>query len=157
MAELKASELKYGVPLVTKLGGLLFTATNIETPETAEYAPEGALYLNLAKLGLTDEAVYGNAEAAGPVATAGETASTTSPPIFAWSTPLIEAKAQFEAGKLVSVMFPTSVSITTGGKICLRIYGMGSAAAIGKPMLEPKTSTKAAVSLCACTVFCLGK
>lgn len=155
MAELKASELKYGVPLVTKLGGLLLTATQIETPESAEYAPEGALYLNLAKLGLTDEAVAGAAGVAGET-TAGEVATTTSLPIFAWSTPLVEAKTSGEEAKLVSVMFQTAVT-NTKGKLCLRIFGMGATAAIGKPFLEPKTATKAAVSLCTCTVFTLGR
>lgn len=155
MAELKASELKYGVPLSTKLGGLLLTATNIETPESAEYAPEGALYLNLAKLGLADEAVGGATSVAGET-TAGETATTTGLPLFAWSTPFVEGKATNEAAKLSGTIFPTTVNLTTGGKLCLRIYSQ-TTAGLGKPMSEPKTSTKAAVSLLVCTVFVLGK
>jgi hypothetical protein len=76
--------------------------------------------------------------------------------LFAWSTPLATAKAQNEAGKVLAVIFPTMVSITTGGKVCLRIFSQETAA-IGKPMLEPKDATKAAVSLCVCTVFCIGR
>lgn len=147
--------MKYSEPLVTKLGGLLLTATQIETPSSAEYAPEGALYLDLSKLGLTDEAIGGNAGVAG-TAGAGEIAATTGPTVYAWSTPMYTAKAAFEAAKQVAVVFPTMVTITTGGKLALRIFSQETAG-IGKPMLEPKTSTKAAISLCTCTVFCLGK
>ena len=155
MAELKASELKYSAPLVTKMAGLLLTATRVETPASAEYAPEGALYLNLATLGLTDEAILGMAEVAGPKATEGEAATSTPLPFAAWSTPLVTAKTSGEAAKVVSVIFPTYVE-QIEGKLCLRIFSQETAG-IGKPMLEPKTATKAAVSSCVCTVFCLGK
>lgn len=156
MAELKASELKYGAPLKISVGGYFLTATQIETPTGAEYAPEGALYLNLAKLGLPDETPGGNGPA-GVETTESEVATTTSLPLYAWSTPLVTAKDAAEAAKLVGVCFPTAITKTAGSKLCLRIYGMGSAAEIGKPMLEPKTSTKAAVSLCVCTVYCIGR
>jgi hypothetical protein len=155
MAELKASELKYSTPLVTKVGGLLLTATRIETPESAEYAPEGALYLNLAKLGLSNETIAGVQEGAGPKASVGETATTTALPFFAWSTPMAVAKTSNEAAKVVAVIFPTYVE-QVEGKLALRIFSQETAG-IGKPMLEPKTATKAAVSLCQCQVFCLGK
>lgn len=154
MAELKASELKYGVPLSTKIGGLTLTATQVETPESAEYAPEGALYLNLEKLGLADNAPGGAAAVSGET-TVGETASTTSLPVFAWSTPLVTAKTSGEGAKQVAVAFTTAVT-KTEGKLCLRIFSQETAA-IGKPMIEPKTSTKAAISLCVCTIFTLGK
>lgn len=154
MPAVTAANLKYGQPLVTKVGGLLLTATQIETIGTGEYAPEGALYLNLAKLGLPDEAPAGDASVSGEAA-AGEVASTTALPLFAWSTPLHTAKDAAEAAKQVSVIFPTMVT-KTEGKLVLRIFSQETAG-IGKPMLEPKTATKAAVSLCVCTVFCLGK
>lgn len=154
MAELKASELKYGQSLKTSVGGLFLTATQIETPESAEYAPEGALYLNLAKLGLTVEAVAGATSVSGE-GSVGEVATTTPLPVFAWSTPLATAKTSGEGAKQVAVVFPTMVT-KIEGKLALRIFSQETAA-IGKPMLEPKTATKAAISLCACTVFVLGK
>lgn len=154
MAELTAAELKYGQPLKTALGALYLTATVIETPSSAEYAPEGALYLNLAKLGLTNEAPAGLASVSGEGAQ-GEVASTTALPVLAWSTPLVTAKTAGEGAKQVAVVFPTMVT-RIEGKLCLRIFSQETAG-IGKLMIEPKTSTKAAVSLCACTVFVLGK
>jgi hypothetical protein len=154
MAELKASELKYGVPLSTKLGGLLFTATNIETPANAEYAPEGALYLNLEKLGLADNAPAGAASVAGET-TVGETASTTALPIYAWCTPLMTAKTAGEGAKQVLVAYTAAVT-QIEGKLCLRIFAQ-NVAGLKEPLLEPKTSTKAPISLCTTTVFCLGK
>lgn len=156
MAELKASELKYGIPLKASLGGSYLTATQIETPSAAEYAPEGALYLDLTKLGLpaTTPGGLGNV---GAYTTGGETAATTALPLFVWSTPLHEAKNAATAAKQVSVVFPTMVT-KTEGKLVLRIFSQETMGpGIGKPMLEPKTATAATVSLCVCTVFCLGK
>lgn len=156
MAELKASELKYGESLRMSLGDLFLTATQVETPETAEYAPEGALYLDLAKLGLPDRTPGGLGNV-GPYTAAGEVAASTALPLFAWSTPLHEAKNAATAAKQVSVIFPTMVT-KTEGKLVLRIFSQETMGpGIGKPMLEPKTATAAAVSLCVCTVFCLGK
>jgi len=154
MAELKASELKYGQPVKISVGGYFMTATQIETPSGAEYAPEGALYLNLAKLGLSDESPAG-ISGAGTEGAAGEVASTTALPVLAWSTPLMTAKTQAEAAKQVSVCFLTAVS-KTEGKLVLRIFAQETAG-IKEPLLEPKTATKAAVSLCVCTVFCVGR
>jgi hypothetical protein len=156
MAELKASEIKYSQPLVTKIGGVLFTATTIETPASAEYQEVGSgkgIELNLAKLGLTDEAVLGAVEVT-PVGAVGETASTTAVPIAAWSTPLQTAKKAAE-NELQTVCFLTAVTLGKG-KLYLRIFAQETAG-LKEPLLEPKTSTKAAISLCSATIFVLGK
>ncbi len=157
MAELKASEIKYGQPLVTKVGGVLFTATTIETPASAEYQEVGSgtgLELNLAKLGLADAGVLGMAEVAGPQGAVGETAATSAVPVAAWATPLTAAKASAE-NEVMILIFPTIVTLGKG-KLFLRIFSQGTAG-IANPMLEPKTSSKALVGLCSATIFVLGK
>lgn len=154
MAELKASEVKYSQPLVTKIGGVLFTATNIEFPASAETIT-GGVELNLAKLGLTDEAVLGNAPVAGPEGSAGETASTSALPIAAWSTTVIETKTAAEAAKAILKAVPTVIAINAN-KLSLRFLAVPT---LKKDWLEITTAEKAngEVGLCGCTVFCLGK
>lgn len=158
MAELKASEIKYGVPLVTKLGGVLFTATVIETPASAEYSDPadtgGGILLNLAKLGLADEAVLGVAQVAGPEGGTGETATTTSLPAAAWSSPLMTAKTSSE-NERVLVAYQTAVTLGKG-KLYLRIFAQ-NVAGEKEPLLEPKAAIKAPISLCSCTIYCFGK
>lgn len=150
---MKASEIKYGVPLSTKVGDLLLTATQIETPTSAEYV-EGGVELNLAKLGLADEAPSGAAAVARET-TVGETATTTALPVLAWCNPLMTAKTQAEEKKEVAVCFTAGIAAIKG-KLFLRIFAQNTAG-VKEPLLEPKTSTKAAVSLCTTTVFVLGK
>lgn len=151
MATLTSAEVKYGAPLVTKLGGVTFTATTIELP-TGEY-PEKGFELNLAKLGLTDESILGANELA-PQGAAGEVASTTALPIAAWSTPLQNAKKAAE-NELQTIVFPTSVTLGKG-KLFLRIFAQETAGKKG-PLVEPATADKAVVTLCSATVFVLGK
>ena len=158
MAELKASEIKYGVPLVTKLGGVLFTATQIEFPASAETI-EGGTELNLAKLGLADEAVLGNNEAAGPLATTGEVASTTQLPIAAWTSGMVfEAKTAGEASKQIKKATPVSISINAN-KLYLRFYYLFKATAAEVVFEEGTTANKAknTVGGFVTTVFVLGK
>ncbi len=158
MAELKPTEIKYGEPLRTKLGGLLFTATTIETPSGAEYQDVSGttkgMELNLAKLGLADEAVYGAASVAGPEGGTGETATTTSFPVAAWSTPLMTA-ATMSKNERVLIAYATAVTLGAG-KLFLRIFAQ-NVAGEKEPLLEPKTAVKAPISLCSATIFVLGK
>lgn len=158
MAVLKSSELKYGVPFKVSVGSLYLTATQVETPASAELQGETeTLELNLSKLGLSDEAIAGLAAVAGPLGEAGSTATTTALPAVAWSTPLKTAKTANEAGKIVTVAFVTDVQITNG-KLALRVYGESATVkADGNPLVEPKSASKAAVGACVCTVFVLGK
>lgn len=152
MAELKSSEIKYGAPLRTQVGGLTLTATVIETPASAEYAEKG-VELNLAKLGLADEAVAGTASV-GPEGGQGEVASTTSLPVLAWCTPLATAKTAAENERVIVAYLAT---VTLGkGKLFLRIFAQNTAGE-KEPLLEPKTSVKSPISLCSATIFCLGK
>ena len=131
----------------------MLTATQIETPASAEYA-EGGVELNLTKLGLADEAPSGAAPVSREVGV-GETASTTALPVLAWCNPLMTAKTQAEEKKEVVVCFLASIAAIKG-KLFLRIFAQETAG-IKEPLLEPKTSTKAAISLCTTTVFVLGK
>jgi hypothetical protein len=153
MAELKASEVKYSQPLVTKLGGVLFTATKIEFPASAE-SITGGVELNLAKLGLTVEAVLGDSPAAGPEGALGEVASTSATPIAAWATTVVEEST---AGKGEAIVKAVPVVITTEkSKLFLRFLAVVT---LKKVWLELTTAEKgnATVGLCGCTIFCLGK
>jgi hypothetical protein len=156
MAELKASEVKYSEPLKTKLGGLLFTATQVEFPASAEVIT-GGVELNLAKLGLADEAVFGNNPVAGPEATVGEIASTSALPVAAWTSGI--AFAQKEAGesaKAIVKALNVAISINAN-KLFLRFFETKTA---NKVLLEVTTAEKATSGLMAlsgCTVFVLGK
>jgi hypothetical protein len=155
MAELKASEVKYSTPLVTKLGPFLFTATEIEFPASAE-AVTGGVELNLKKLGLTDEGVFGTHQVAGPKAEALEVASTTVLPFAAWTTPLLAQKEAAESAKLIAKANVTAISVNAE-KLFLRILAVKAAK---EPMQESSTAEKGetgAVGLCGCTVFCIGK
>jgi hypothetical protein len=154
MAELKASEVKYGIPLKTSVGGLFLTATQIEFPASAE-SITGGVELNLAKLGLTDEAVAGISNASGEVG-AGEIASTSGATVFAWSTTVVE---QTTAAKGEAIVKAVPTVITTeekGKKLFLRFLAVVT---LKKVWLELTTAEKAnaTVGVCGCTVFCLGK
>jgi hypothetical protein len=154
MAELKASEVKYGAPIVTKISDLLFTITNIELPASAEYA-EGGIELNLAKLGLTDEAVAGLSPVSRESAV-GETASTTSLAAGIWSDPfLVKAKESGEEKKQVAEAVPCAVTVVKA-KAFLRVLTTETAG-IGKPFIEPKTSTKVNIGLFQTTIYAFGK
>ncbi|HXJ92627.1 MAG TPA: hypothetical protein VMT20_07065 [Terriglobia bacterium] len=158
MGELKASEVKYGQPLVTKLGPLLFTATQIEFPASAE-SITGGIELNLAKLGLTDEAVLGNAAVAGPEGAVGEVASTTQLPIAAWTSGVaFEAKTAGESAKQIAKATPVSISINAN-KLFLRFYVLFKATAAEVLLEEGTTANKAknTVGGWATTIFCIGK
>src|SRR2546430_6073711 len=137
MGELKASEVKYSAPLVTKLGGLLFTATEIEFPASAE-AITGGVELNLEKLGLTDQAVLGNAAVAGPEATSGEVATTTALPVAAWSTIVVEQKTAAESAKEIKKGLITAITINAN-KLFLRFF---TQPVIKKPLSEANTAEK---------------
>ncbi len=156
MAELKASEVKYAAPVITKLGGVLFTATQIEFPASAEVIT-GGVELNLAKLGLTDESVLGNGSVAGPEGAAGEIATTSTLPVAAWTSGLaIEQKTAAESAKAIVKALNVAVSINSN-KLFLRFFETKTA---NKVMLEVVTAEKATsglMGLCGCTIFCLGK
>src|SRR5947208_15275115 len=96
MAVLKSSELKYGTPLKTSVGDLFLTATQVETPASAELQAEReSLELDKTKLGLTVPVVAGLDPAAvgqGLAATNGAVATTNALPVHAWSTALQTAK-----------------------------------------------------------------
>ena len=154
MAELKSSEVKYGVPLKTSIGGLWLTATQIEFPASAETIT-GGVELNLSKLGIPDESVAGASSAAGEVG-AGEIASTSGSTVFAWSTTVVE---QTTAAKNEAIVKAVPTVITTeekGKKLFLRFLAVPT---LKKVWLEITTAEKAngTVGLCGCTVFCLGK
>ena len=155
MAELKASEVKYSTPLVTKVGGLLLTATQIEFPASAEVVTNG-VELNLAKLGLTDEAVYGVAQVAGPEATSGEVATTSQLPAAIWTSGLAIEQSTSAKGEAILKALPVTVTIKAG-KAFLRFFEAKTA---NKVFLEVTTAEKATSGLMAlsgCTIFCLGK
>lgn len=146
--------MKYGVPLKTSVGGLWLTATQIEFPASAE-SITGGVELNLAKLGLTDEGVSGIAPVAGEGA-AGELATTSGSTVFAWATTVVE---QTTSAKGEAIVKAVPVVITTeekGRKLFLRFLAVVT---LKKVWLELTTAEKAnaAVGLCGCTVFCLGK
>jgi hypothetical protein len=156
MAELKASEVKYSVPLVTKIGGVLFTATNVEFPASAEVIT-GGVELNLEKLGLADNAVLGNAEAAGPPATSGEVATTTALPIAAWTSGL--AIEQLTAGESkTAIKKALNVTITiNANKLFLRFFETKTANKVMLEVLTAEKATSGLMALSGCTVFVLGK
>ena len=155
MAALKASELKYGTPLKVSVGGLFFTATQVEIPSGKEYEV-GTLELNLAKLGLSDESIAGLGSLIQTEPGIGETASTTGEAAFAWCTNAVEAKTENEAAKEVATGFLTQLA-PVGTKLFLRIYGV-TTAGDGKPINEAKTATKVTASAnLVTTVFALGK
>lgn len=156
MAALKASELKYGIPLRFVLGGLWFTVTQVEIPEGKEYEV-GTLELNLAKLGLTNKAIAGTTRAAYGVKGAGTTAATTAPPAAVWCNPVAaEAKTQNEAAVEVTTGALAQVTMVKQKPI-LRLYGI-TTAGDGKPVNEWKTATKATAGKpLVVTVFAVGK
>ena len=155
MAELKASEVKYGAPVVTKLGPFLFTATEIEFPSGAEVVT-GGVELNLEKLGLTDAAVLGAQEAAGPTGATGSVATTTQLPVAAWTSGF--CVEQTTASKTEAILKALPVTITVqSGKLFLRFLECKTA---NKVFLEVTTAEKATSGLMAlsgCTIFCIGK
>ncbi len=155
MAELKTSEVKYSTPLVTKLGPFLFTATQIEFPASAETVV-GGIELNPAKLGLTDEAVLGNASVAGTEATLGEIATTSMVPVAVWSSGwVLESKTAAESATEIKIAIPVQVTVASN-KIKLRFLRSETAK---KTFVEISTAEKAngAVGLSGCTIFCIGK
>ena len=85
MTAISATTLLYSTPLVFKASDLLFSATRIEIPSTADEYTKGGIELLPAKLGLTDELISGAGEAA-RIATVGGTASTTALPGLIWSS-----------------------------------------------------------------------
>lgn len=153
MAELKASEVKYGVPLKASVGDLYLTATQIELPAEAEYV-EGGFELDKTKLGLPVEGVSGTTSASRE-ATVGATASTTALPALALITRLVKAKEANESGKQVAESFIADVT-SIKGKLIVRIYVQEKAEA-GKAQIEPKTATKVNIGLFTATVIVLGK
>jgi hypothetical protein len=155
VAELKSSEVKYSVPLVTKIGGVLFTATQIEFPASAETVV-GGIELNLAKLGLTVESVLGDGTAAGPEGAVGEIASTSAVPLACWSSGwVLEQKTAGESATEIKIAIPVQVTLA-GSKIKLRFLRSETAK---KTFVEISTAEKAngAVGLSGCTIYCLGK
>src|SRR5450755_3836918 len=97
MANITAASILYSTPLVTKVGGLLLTATRIETASSATEYVEGGIELKPALLGLTDEAVAGATPLAGE-ATSGTAATTTALPGLIWCDGwLMKAKEENEA------------------------------------------------------------
>jgi hypothetical protein len=154
MAELKASEVKYSTPLITKVGGLLLTATHIEFPASAE-SITGGIELNLAKLGLADEAVLGNNAVAGPEGAVGETASTTQLPFAAWTSGVVVEETTAAKGEAIVKAVPV-VLTQEKTKLFLRFLAVVT---LKKVWLELTTAEKAnaTVGLCGCTIFVLGK
>lgn len=144
------------MPLITKLGGVLFTATQIEFPASAEVIT-GGVELNLTKLGLTDEAILGNASVAGPEGATGEIATTSTLPVAVWTSGLaIEQKTAGESAKAIVKALPVAISINAN-KVFLRFFEAKTA---NKVFLEVTTAEKATSGLMAlsgCTIFCLGK
>ncbi len=156
MAELKASEVKYSQPLVTKLGGVLFTATNVEFPASAEVIT-GGVELNLEKLGLTVQSVLGNRAAAGPEGGVGETASTTAVPIAAWTSGLaIEQITAAESATAIKKALPVTISINAN-KLFLRFFECKTANKVFLEVLTAEKATSGLMALSGCTVFVLGK
>ena len=156
MGELKASEVKYGIPLVTTLGGVKFTATQIEFPASAEVIT-GGVELNLAKLGLTDEAVLGNAPIAGPEGLPGENATTSALPIAAWTSGLaIEQKTAAESAKAIVKALPVTITINAN-KLFLRFFETKTANKVWLEVTTAEKATSGLMALCGCTVFVLGK
>ncbi len=154
MSAISAATIKYGVPLVSKVGDLLFTVTNIEIPATEEEYVEGGIELKPTKLGLTDEAINGAAVVARESAV-GEMATTTALAGAIWCNPLTLAKEANEEAKEVKEAFTADVTLVKG-KPFLRVYAQVTAGA-GKPLTEAKTATKVKLGLFTTTIFCLGK
>ena len=149
-----AASIKYGVPVVAKVGDLLFTATQIETSGTLEEYVTGGIELKPAKLGLTDEAISGTAAVAreGEV---GETATTTALPALIWCNPVMSTATQLSKAEAVTAGAIAQVSVV-GKTPYLRVFSQESA---GKkePLLESVTADKRKLTSFATTVFALGK
>src|SRR5438132_12129887 len=114
MAVLKSSELKYGIPTRVDVGSAYLTATQVETPASAELQAETeTLELDSTKLGLVGNQVLGVAGVLpqGLQGEAGSVASTTALPLMAWSTPLKKANVANETKVLATEELLTDTQI----------------------------------------------
>jgi hypothetical protein len=158
MASVTAAEVKYGVPLKTSVGDLFLTATQIEFPAVNTSPATGGVELNLAKLGLTVQAIAGvhaAAAAQGSGPEAGEVASTTAPPAAVWTSGYAVTSLQAAKGEAITSVVPVTVTIKEG-KVFLRFLAVSE---LKKDLLEIATAETAngVIALTSLTVFALGK
>lgn len=141
MAKITAASIEYGVPFVTKVGGVLFTATSVKVATTATEYPKGGIELLPEKLGLTDGLVSSNGEG-----------STGGPVGAIWCNPLLtEVKAgEFQKGGFKS--WVAQINTFEGKNPVLTLSEAKTAAAA---FLELAENT--AVSAYFTTVFCYGR
>jgi hypothetical protein len=141
MAKITAASIEYGVPYVTKVGGVLFTATKVTIASTATEYPKGGVELLPEKLGLTDGLVSSNGEGGtgGPIGTI-------------WCNPLLaEVKAsEFQKGAFKSWI--AQINTFEGKNPVLTLTEVKTAAAAALELAE-----NTAVSGYFTTVFCFGR
>ncbi len=155
MANITAASILYGEPLKCKVGDLLFSATQIEVASTATEYVEGGIEILPEKLGLTDEAISG-ANSAAREAGIGKTASTTALPGYIWCSGwLMLAKDANEAQKEITAekVFPCAVTLVKQVPY-LRVF---APVAAGQEKGFDEIKVKQSLSLCATTIFALGK
>src|SRR5438128_7714672 len=121
MAAITTASLKYSQPFVTKVGGLLFTITNIEIPATTEEYEVAGFEIEPEKLGLTDGIISGPSGNAG-VSAGGLTNGNVG---AIWCSPLMEKKVTKAeaAGKFL----PAVVIPREGKNPVVQVYTTGAA------------------------------
>ncbi len=157
MANITAASILYSTPVVTKIGGVLITATNVETVSTATEYVTGGIELLPAKLGFADEAILGAQSVAGEPASLGTTISTSGLPAFVWCDPwMVDSKTANEGSeKELKAAGNFGAQVTMVGKVpFLRLIALTTA---GQDKGFSELKVKTAVSACATTVYCLGK
>jgi hypothetical protein len=150
MAAITAASIKYSEPFVTKVGGLLFTITNLEIPATTEEYEVGGFELLPEKLGLTDGIVAGPYTSAGFVISKGGLTNNSVGAI--WCTPLLEKKApKYESGAKV---IPATVICKEGSNPVVYCYMQEVAK---NPMLEITKAEASTIKEFTMTIFAFGK
>jgi hypothetical protein len=151
MAAITAASLIYSEPYVTKVGGLLFTVTNIEIPATTEEYEVGGFEIEPAKLGLSDGLIAGPYTEGGFVTSKGGLKNGAVGAI--WCTPLVEKKVgkAEAAGKFI----PAVVVSREGKNPVVQCYTTG--AAVKNSFLEILKAEGGALKEYTMTVFAFGK
>lgn len=147
MSAITAASIKYSEPFRTAVGGVFFTATNIEVAATTEEYLEGGVELKPESLGFVDGLISVGASVGG-------TASGV--PGAIWCNPVATLnKETYETGKQVAEACLVSI-VVIAGIPWLRVYAQETAG-IGKPLIEAKTSTKQKLGKFSVTVYAYGK
>ncbi len=156
MANITAASILYSTSYVTKIGGVLLTATNVETVSTATEYVTGGVELLPAKLGLTDEGIAGVQLVAGELPTSGTTLAGSGLPGLIWCDPwMVDSASANEAQKELKAAGNFCAQVTMVGKVpYLRLLAITTA---GQDKGFSELKVKTAVSACATTVYCMGR